>query len=99
MHAGRPPIEPAANRWRLPLPELADDDGLCGIGADLAPGTLLAAYRTGIFPMPMRKKLLWGYDLPYLLTGLLNQHPREAIKMLDGPERDDFLAFYDQMIE
>ena len=64
MHAGRPPIEPAANRWRLPLPELADDDGLCGIGADLAPGTLLAAYRTGIFPMPMRKKLLgwWSPD-------------------------------------
>jgi leucyl/phenylalanyl-tRNA--protein transferase len=64
MHAGRPPIEPAANRWRLPRPELADDDGLCGIGADLAPGTLLAAYRNGIFPMPMRKKLLgwWSPD-------------------------------------
>jgi leucyl/phenylalanyl-tRNA--protein transferase len=64
MHTGRPPIEPAANRWRLPRPELADDDGLCGIGADLAPGTLLAAYRTGIFPMPMRKKLLgwWSPD-------------------------------------
>jgi leucyl/phenylalanyl-tRNA---protein transferase len=64
MHAGRPPIEPAGNRWRLPRPELADDDGLCGIGADLAPGTLLAAYRSGIFPMPMRKKLLgwWSPD-------------------------------------
>jgi leucyl/phenylalanyl-tRNA---protein transferase len=64
MHAGRPLIEPAGNRWRLPRPELADDDGLCGIGADLAPGTLLAAYRSGIFPMPMRKKLLgwWSPD-------------------------------------
>ena len=64
MHLGRPPIEPAGNRWRLPQPELADDEGLCGIGADLAPGTLLAAYRSGIFPMPMRKKLLgwWSPD-------------------------------------
>ncbi len=64
MHAGRPPIEPAGNRWRLPRSEFADDDGLCGIGADLAPGTLLAAYRSGIFPMPMRKKLLgwWSPD-------------------------------------
>ena len=64
MHAGRPPIEPAGNRWRLPRPELADDDGLCGIGADLAPGTLLAAYRSGIFPMPLRKKVLgwWSPD-------------------------------------
>jgi leucyl/phenylalanyl-tRNA--protein transferase len=31
---------------------LAAQDDLVGIGADLAPGTLLAAYRHGIFPMP-----------------------------------------------
>jgi leucyl/phenylalanyl-tRNA--protein transferase len=64
MHVLRAPIEPAANRWRLPAPELADASGLCGIGADLAPGTLLAAYRSGIFPMPLRKKTLgwWSPD-------------------------------------
>jgi leucyl/phenylalanyl-tRNA--protein transferase len=64
MHEARPPIEPAANRWRLPPPELADQNGLCGIGADLAPGTLLAAYRSGIFPMPVRKKTIgwWSPD-------------------------------------
>lgn len=64
MDRRRAPIEPAANRWRLPPAELADDNGLCGIGADLAPGTLLAAYRSGIFPMPVRKKTLgwWSPD-------------------------------------
>ena len=64
MDTGRPPIEPPPNRWRLPRPELADDNGLCGIGADLAPGTLLAAYRSGIFPMPVRRKTLgwWSPD-------------------------------------
>ena len=64
MHMGRPPIEPPANRWRLPSPVLADQSGLCGIGADLRPGTLLAAYRSGIFPMPLRKKTLgwWSPD-------------------------------------
>ena len=64
MHVGRPPIEPPPNRWRLPRPELADDNGLCGIGADLAPGTVLAAYRTGLFPMPVRRKTLgwWSPD-------------------------------------
>ena len=64
MHMGRPPIEPPPNRWRLPSPELADERGLCGIGADLEPGTLLAAYRSGIFPMPLRKKTLgwWSPD-------------------------------------
>jgi len=35
----------------FPDPRDADDD-LVGIGADLAPGTLLSAYRRGIFPMP-----------------------------------------------
>jgi leucyl/phenylalanyl-tRNA---protein transferase len=64
MHTGRPPIEPPPNRWRLPSPELADESGLCGIGADLEPGTLVAAYRSGIFPMPLRKKTLgwWSPD-------------------------------------
>jgi leucyl/phenylalanyl-tRNA--protein transferase len=45
------PVEPPASKWVFPDPRDADDD-LVGIGADLAPGTLLAAYRGGIFPMP-----------------------------------------------
>jgi Leu/Phe-tRNA-protein transferase len=32
---------------------MADDDGLVGVGADLEPGTILAAYRRGLFPMPL----------------------------------------------
>lgn len=31
-------------------------DDLIAIGADLAPGTLLAAYRAGLFPMPVNPK-------------------------------------------
>ena len=27
-----------------------------------------------------RKGVVWGYDTQYLLTGLLNQHPRAAIE-------------------
>ena len=35
-----------------------------GVGADLEPGTLLAAYRSGIFPMHLRKRQLawWSPD-------------------------------------
>ena len=47
----RVPVEPPASPWVFPDPRDAEDD-LVGIGADLAPGTLLAAYRRGIFPMP-----------------------------------------------
>lgn len=45
------PVEPAPSPWALPSPETADERGVVGIGADLAPGTLLAAYRSGLFPM------------------------------------------------
>jgi 4-hydroxy 2-oxovalerate aldolase len=51
---------------------------------------------------PMRRKLLWGYDLPYLLTGLLNQHPRTAIKFKEAELKDkkgDILDFYDMVTE
>ncbi len=49
------PVEPPLCTWDLPdpqalPPELADED-LVGLGADLAPGTLLRAYRSGMFPM------------------------------------------------
>jgi leucyl/phenylalanyl-tRNA--protein transferase len=49
------PIEPPATGWVLPdltgpVGRRADD--LVGMGADLEPGTLLAAYRSGLFPMP-----------------------------------------------
>ncbi|MGZ7019002.1 MAG: leucyl/phenylalanyl-tRNA--protein transferase [Acidimicrobiia bacterium] len=47
----RAPIEPPPTRWELPPPESADEREICGVGADLEPGTLLTAYRTGLFPM------------------------------------------------
>ena len=58
--AGVPPVEPPPTRWVLPPANRADDDGLAGIGADLEPGTLLAAYRSGLFPMPVGR--LFGRD-------------------------------------
>ncbi|HLS44717.1 MAG TPA: leucyl/phenylalanyl-tRNA--protein transferase [Ornithinicoccus sp.] len=45
------PIEPAPSPWHLDLGQAEPGEDLIGVGADLAPGTLLAAYRSGIFPM------------------------------------------------
>lgn len=45
------PIEPAPTQWALPDAQSAGDEDLVGIGADLEPGTVLAAYRAGMFPM------------------------------------------------
>jgi leucyl/phenylalanyl-tRNA--protein transferase len=56
----RRPVEPPPSEWALPSPLLADVNGLVGVGADLEPGTLLAAYRSGLFPMPVgRRRLGW----------------------------------------
>jgi len=51
---------------------------------------------------PMRAKLLWGYDLPYLLTGMLNQHPRTAIKFKEAElkgDKGDILKFHDTVTD
>jgi leucyl/phenylalanyl-tRNA---protein transferase len=48
-----PPVEPPPSRWSFGDPAGYDPlDDLVGIGADLEPGTLLEAYRRGLFPMP-----------------------------------------------
>jgi leucyl/phenylalanyl-tRNA---protein transferase len=58
------PVEPPPSLWQLPSPALADESGIAGIGADLEPGTVLEAYRTGLFPMHVtdhrgRRMLAW----------------------------------------
>jgi leucyl/phenylalanyl-tRNA--protein transferase len=59
-----PPVEPPPNAWGMPDPASADHSGLVAVGADLEPGTILAAYRSGLFPMPVRRKVMgwWSPD-------------------------------------
>jgi leucyl/phenylalanyl-tRNA--protein transferase len=47
------PVQPPPPLWAFPPVDDADEDGLVGVGADLEPGTVLAAYRRGLFPMPL----------------------------------------------
>ncbi|MET0998830.1 MAG: leucyl/phenylalanyl-tRNA--protein transferase [Marmoricola sp.] len=44
------PVEPSPTSWGFPRADSGEGD-LVAIGADLAPGTVLAAYRRGLFPM------------------------------------------------
>ena len=55
------PVEPAPTPWAFPPVEEADSDGLVGVGADLEPGTILAAYRRGLFPMPVGRRGTLGW--------------------------------------
>lgn len=47
------PASPPESVWRFPPASDADENGILAVGADLEPGTVLAAYRAGIFPMPI----------------------------------------------
>ena len=46
---------------------------------------------------PLQKDILWGYHVPYLITGALNEHPRSALKWMDSENRDDFVSFMKEM--
>lgn len=41
---------------------------------------------------------VWGYDIPYLLTGKLNQHPSAAIDCVKAG-RTDYADFYAELLE
>ena len=47
---------------------------------------------------PMRSELLWGFDIPYMITGLLNQHPRVGMAVNLSKDKGNFVKFYDEVI-
>ena len=48
---------------------------------------------------PLRDQLKWGFDLPYMLTGFLNEHPRSAIKFKASETKGDIVDFYNLIWE
>ena len=47
--------------------------------------------------VPLRESIDWGYSVPYMITGQMNEHPRSAIKMRESDQKNEFLKFYDEM--
>ena len=45
---------------------------------------------------PLKDQCKWGYDWQYLLTGILNQHPRTAIAYTKD-NRKDITNFYKEI--
>jgi leucyl/phenylalanyl-tRNA---protein transferase len=75
------PIEPPPSVWALPNAAAvaqAGEGDVVAVGADLEPGTLLAAYRNGMFPMPgavegrMARRIVWWSPEP---RGILPLEP------------------------
>ena len=47
--------------------------------------------------LPLREQIDWGYSIPYMITGQMNEHPRSAIKLRESDSRNDLVAFYDEI--
>lgn len=58
------PIEPPPSQWVFPPLDDAPADGPLLVGGDLEPGTLLEAYRAGLFPMPFGRRARLGWWSP-----------------------------------
>lgn len=74
-------VEPPPSQWEFPDPRDSEDD-LVGVGADLESGTILAAYRVGLFPMPLRRRLV-GWWSP-MRRGIL---PLDSMRVTDSLRR------------
>lgn len=44
--------------------------------------------------LPLTENVEWGYIIPYMITGILNMHPRSAIALRSGKDKDKYVEFY-----
>jgi 4-hydroxy 2-oxovalerate aldolase len=47
--------------------------------------------------IPMKAETEWGYHIPYLVTGMLNEHPRSGIKVMSEKKMPDLRKFYEDL--
>ncbi|HEX5096717.1 MAG TPA: leucyl/phenylalanyl-tRNA--protein transferase [Acidimicrobiia bacterium] len=74
------PIEPAPSRWALPDPARAGRSDVVALGGDLEPGTLLDAYRRGMFPMRLEGELAWWSPDPRGILPLDGFHISRSLR-------------------
>jgi 4-hydroxy 2-oxovalerate aldolase len=46
---------------------------------------------------PWSKKIDWGYSVPYMISGTMNQHPRDAMAHMESDKKEKVTEFYDAM--
>lgn len=49
------------------------------------------------FFIPLKSETEWGYHIPYLITGILDEHPRSGIKAMAAKEMPDLRKFYEDL--
>jgi leucyl/phenylalanyl-tRNA--protein transferase len=73
------PVEPPPSRWDLPDPVRGDGEVIAA-GGDLEPGTVLDAYRRGLFPMRIEGTLAWWSPDPRGVIPLDGFHVSRSLR-------------------
>ena len=47
--------------------------------------------------IPLRRKIEWGYIIPYAISGMMNEHPRAAMALRNSKDKDNYREFYEKL--
>ena len=47
----------------------------------------------------LKEEIEWGYTIPYMITGILDLHPRAGMKLRKSDNKDDYLGFFDSIAQ
>lgn len=46
---------------------------------------------------PMQDSISWGYQIPYMISGAMNEHPRESMAWMESDKKKDIVGFLQSM--
>jgi leucyl/phenylalanyl-tRNA--protein transferase len=93
------PVEPAPSPWEFPPVGVAGASDVVAGGADLAPGTVLAAYRRGMFPMPdHRGSILWWSPVDRGVIDVAGYEPSRSLRRARAKFEIRVNTAFDQVI-
>ena len=49
--------------------------------------------------IPLRKKIEWGYIIPYAISGMMNEHPKAAMALRNSDKKEDYREFYESLLD
>lgn len=49
--------------------------------------------------IPLKADIEWGYHIPYMITGTLNEHPRSGMKAMAAKKLPNLRQFYEDLLD
>lgn len=49
--------------------------------------------------IPLKTEIEWGYHIPYMITGILNEHPRSGMKAMAAEKLPNLRQYYEDLLD